>query len=67
MAVLFTSGVGVLTGVMTGLLGSRALMVEVAAGDTWVGALPEAIRDCWLLSRDWRSAGRLFCGHPQET
>ena len=51
-----------------GPAGNRALMVVVvvlcAVGVTRIGweEVVGVIRDCWLLSRDWRRAGRLFCG-----
>lgn len=68
---VFVSGVGALMAAgavaVVVVVGRRALMMEAAAGVTCVGALPEANRDCWLLSRDWRSAGRLFCGSPSPT
>lgn len=57
-----------------GLMGSRGLMV-VAAAVTEPGAARGGVevlgmgvtRDCWLLSRDCRRAGRLFCGAMTES
>jgi hypothetical protein len=42
------------------VVGSRGLMVEVE-GTARAEAEVEARRDCWLLRRDSRRAGRLFC------
>lgn len=57
-----------LTVLPAGLMGSRGRMVVVAAvtepGATGGGVEVLGVgvtRDCWLLSRDWRRAGRLFC------
>lgn len=66
---MFVSGVFSLTVPPAGLMGSRGLMVAVAAV-TEPGAARGVVevlgatvtRDCWLLSRDCRRAGRLFCG-----
>lgn len=56
---MLVSGVFSLTVVPTGLMGTRGRMVvvvtEPGAASGGVGA-----GDCWLLSRDWRRAGRLF-------
>lgn len=58
---VFVSGVFSLTAVPTGLMGTRGRMLvagrEPGAARGGVGAVT---RDCWLLSRDWRRAGRLF-------
>lgn len=58
---VLVSGAFSLTVVPTGLIGTRGRMVvvvtEPGAARGGVGAVT---RDCWLLSRDWRSAGRLF-------
>lgn len=60
---MLASGVFSLTVVPTGLMGIRGRMVVVvtepgaASGGVGAGAVT---RDCWLLSRDWRRAGRLF-------
>lgn len=55
------SGVFSLTVVPTGLMGTRGRMVvvvtEPGAASGGVGVVTS---DCWLLSRDWRRAGRLF-------
>lgn len=66
---MFVSGVFSLTAPPAGLMGIRGLMVAVAAV-TEPGAARGVVevlgatvtRDCWLLSRDCRRAGRLFCG-----
>lgn len=58
------------TVVPAGLMGSRGLMAAVVtepgaatgAAEVLGGAV---IRDCWLLSRVCRRAGRLFCGDTQ--
>lgn len=58
---VLVSGVFSLTVVPTGLMGTRGRMAvvvtEPGAASGGVGAVT---RDCWLLSRDWRRAGRLF-------
>lgn len=45
------------------VVGNRALIVLVVVVEAAARAeaLVEASRDCWLLSRDSRRAGRLFC------
>lgn len=64
---MFVSGGFSLTVLPTGLIGSRDLMVVVVtqpgAATGGVEVLGVVVtRDCWLLSRDCRRAGRLFCG-----
>lgn len=60
---VLVSGVFSLTVAPTGLMGTRGRMVaavtEPGAASGGVGGVT---RDCWLLSRDWRRAGRLFWG-----
>lgn len=59
---MLVSGVFSLTVAPTGLMGTRGRMVvavtEPGAASGGVGGVT---RDCWLLSSDWRRAGRLFC------
>lgn len=64
---VFVSGGLSLTVLLARVTGSRGLMVaavtEPGAARGGVTALGVAVaRDCWLLSRDCRRAGRLFCG-----
>lgn len=60
---VLVSGAFSLTVAPTGLMGTRGRMVAAltepgaASGGVGVGGVT---RDCWLLSRDWRRAGRLF-------
>lgn len=58
---VLVSGVFSLTVVPMGLMGTRGRMLvavtELGAARGGVGVVT---RDCWLLSRDWRRAGRLF-------
>lgn len=63
---VFVSGGLSLTVLLARVTGSRGLMVaavtEPGAAKGGVTALGVGVaRDCWLLSRDCRRAGRLFC------
>lgn len=58
---VLVSGVFNLTVVPTGLMGTRGRMVvAVTEPGAARGGVGVVTRDCWLLSRDWRRAGRLF-------
>lgn len=58
---VLVSGVFSLTAVPTGLMGTRGRMaVAVTEPGAASGGVGVVTRDCWLLSRDWRRAGRLF-------